>query len=311
MNLKPINVIHNHLGMSFTYIPAGSFLMGSNETENSLSHDFPQYELARLSEFQDESPLHQVVISKPFWMGQHPVTIAQFALFLTHSGYIPESIRDGTGGYGFNSLDAHLKTIDDEVFEGRNTLYSWDKTGFTQADDFPAVNITWNDANAMAKWLSDHEGKKYRLPTEAEWEYACRAGTNSRYFTGDDPSTLTSHAKVFDLDSANIWPQWQLYALDFHSHYEFAAPVCSFLPNPFGLYDMIGNVWEWCSDWYAENYYQYSPTNDPQGPNEGEAKVRRGGSWHTWPLYCRSSFRNVNTPESRYILAGMRLVLEE
>jgi len=156
MNLKPINVMQNHLGMSFAYIPAGSFLMGSNETENSLSHDFPQYELARLSEFQDESPLHQVVISKSFWMGQHPVTIAQFALFLTHSGYIPESIRDGTGGYGFNSLDAHLKTIDDEVFEGRNTRYSWDKTGFTQADDFPAVNITWNDANAMAKWLSEH-----------------------------------------------------------------------------------------------------------------------------------------------------------
>ncbi|QWE06628.1 SUMF1/EgtB/PvdO family nonheme iron enzyme [Polynucleobacter sp. JS-JIR-5-A7] len=224
---------------------------------------------------------------------------------------MPESIRDGTGGYGFNPIDAHLKTIDDEVFEGRNSQYAWDKTGFNQADDFPVVNITWNDANAMAKWLSEKEGKKYRLPTEAEWEYACRAGTNSRFFTGDDPTTLISYANVFDLDSVEIWPQWQKYALEYHSHYEFSAPVGSFLPNPFALYDMIGNVWEWCSDWYAENYYQYAPTIDPQGPNIGEARVRRGGSWHSWPLYCRSSFRNVNTPESRYVLAGMRLVLED
>ncbi|MEA9602489.1 formylglycine-generating enzyme family protein [Polynucleobacter sp. MG-28-Ekke-A2] len=311
MNIDSVELKNNHIGMSFARIPAGSFLMGSNESEDSLRKDFPQYDSARLSAFDDESPLHKVIISKPFLMGRYPVTVGQFELFLVNSGYMPESIRDGTGGYGFNPLDVNTKTINDEVFEGRNSRYAWDKTGFTQEDDFPVVNITWNDANAMAGWLSEKEGKRYRLPTEAEWEYACRARTSSRYFTGDNPSSLFSHAKVFDLDTARIWSQWQQYALDHYSHYEFAAPVGRFLPNPFGLYDMIGNVWEWCSDWYAENYYQESPTIDPQGPKDGEAKVRRGGSWHTWPLYCRSSFRNVNTPDSRYILQGMRLVLEE
>jgi sulfatase modifying factor 1 len=311
VSLDPVGEIENQIGIRFVRIPEGSFLMGSNESENSLRGDFPQYDSARLCSFKDESPLHKVLITKSFWMGRYPVTVGQFELFLANSGYMPESIRDGTGAYGFSPLNATMKTEDGEVFEGRNSLYAWDKTGFIQRDDFPVVNITWNDANAMARWLSEKEGKRYRLPTEAEWEYACRAGTDSRYFTGDNPNTLASYAKVFDLDTAKIWPQWSRYALDHHSHYEFAAPVGSFLPNPFGLCDMIGNVWEWCSDWYAENYYQYSPTIDPQGPNQGEARVRRGGSWHSWPLYCRSSFRNVNTPDSRYILQGMRLVLEE
>ena len=311
MSLDPVRVIENQIGISFVRIPAGSFLMGSNESENSLRDDFPQYDSARLSSFEDESPLHRVVITKPFWMGKHPVTVGQFELFLRNSGYMPESIRDGTGGYGFNSLDANKKTSEEEVFEGRNSRYAWDKVGFIQESNFPVVNITWNDAVAMADWLSDKEGKRYRLPTEAEWEYACRAGTSSRYFTGNNPNTLVSHAKVFDLDTAKIWPQWSRYALDHYSRYEFSAPVGMFLPNPFGLCDMIGNVWEWCSDWYDENYYQYSLGIDPQGPDHGEAKVRRGGSWHSWPLYCRSSFRNVNTPDSRYILQGMRLVLEE
>ena len=88
------------------------------------------------------------------------------------------------------------------------------------------------------------------------------------------------------------------------------SPVASYPPNAFGLHDMVGNVWEWVSDHYAENYYQTSPTVDPQGPDAGHLKVRRGGSWHTWPIYARCSYRNINAPDSRYTLLGMRLLRE-
>ena len=311
MVLNKVQTTKNSIGMRLAYIPPGKFLMGSNESITSFSKDFSQYDPKRLAEFQDESPLHMVEITKAFWMGQYPVTVEQFGQFVIASGYVPESIRDGKGAYGFTPLNAESKSCDEEIFEGRNCKYCWHETGFLQGDDFPVVNITWNDANAMAEWLSEREGCKYRLPTEAEWEYACRAGTGSRYFMGDNPDLLASYAKVFDLGTSQIWSQWQRYALNFYSQFNFSAPVGSFLPNAFGLYDMIGNVWEWCLDWYDENYYQTSPTIDPQGPIAGEAKVRRGGSWHSWPLSCRSSFRNFNTPDSRYLLVGMRLVRED
>jgi formylglycine-generating enzyme required for sulfatase activity len=175
------------------------------------------------------------------------------------------------------------------------------------------TNVTWNDAVALCKWLSDKEGKKYRLPTEAEWEYACRAGTSTRYSSGDEPQTLLKVANTFDEDTQKNWqnyPDWKLYALQGHDGYDFTSPVGNFAPNAFGLYDMHGNVWEWCSDFHGDDYYSKSPVDDPQGPDSGDVRVRRGGSWHTWSFYARSSFRNWNTETTRYTLVGMRLVLE-
>ena len=162
----------------------------------------------------------------------------------------------------------------------------------------------------MCYWLRPTEGRRYRLPTEAEWEYACRAGTRTRYHAGDDPDALPGVANTFDARTAARWPRWKAFAVSGSDAFTFTAPVGSFAPNAFGLYDMHGNVWEWVADWYAHDYYARSPREDPTGPASGEVRVRRGGSWHTWPLYARASFRNWNSPDTRYVLVGIRLLLE-
>ena len=249
-------------------------------------------------------------ISRPFYLGRYEVTVGEFRRFLARSGYRPESIADGTGGYGFNPAYDPSRTARRDAFEGRDPKYSWRNPGFTQGDDHPVVNITWNDAQALALWLSEHEGRKYRLPTEAEWEYACRAGTRSRYHSGDDPRFLLTVANIFDRDSAANWPKWFDYALPGHDGHPFTSPVGSFAPNAWGLHDMHGNAWEWTADWYAPDYYGRSPHRDPAGPASGDVRVRRGGSWHSWPFYVRAAFRNWNTPQTRYSLVGMRLLLE-
>jgi sulfatase modifying factor 1 len=300
----------NSLGMSFVRIPAGSFAMGANETVESFARDFPGYEAGRLAGLADEGPVHTVLISRAFDLGQHEVTVGQFRAFLKASGHVPGSIADGTGGYGFNAAYDPATTVRRDAFQGRDPRYSWQNPGFAQTDDHPVVNVTWNDAVAMAQWLSRKEGRVYRLPTEAEWEYACRAGTRTRYHSGDAPVSLAKVANTFDLDSAVNWSRWSSNALPVHDGYAFTSPVGRFQPNAWGVYDMHGNAWEWTADWHGDTYYAESPAVDPKGPPDGEVRVRRGGSWHTWALYARSSFRNWNTPQTRYPLVGMRLVRE-
>jgi formylglycine-generating enzyme required for sulfatase activity len=284
--------------------------MGSDEAPESLARAFPQYDTERFHKLDDEAPVHRVRNTRDFHLGQHEVTVGQFRRFVEASGYIPESIADGTGGYGFNPAYDPAQTVRGDAFEGRDPKYSWRNPGFAQGDGHPVVNVTWNDAVALSRWLSQKEGVTYRLPTEAEWEYACRAGTRTRYATGDDPAGLAHSANVFDADAAVNWPKWQSVALSAHDGYAFTAPVGSFAPNGFGLHDMHGNVWEWVSDWHADDTYANSPLDNPQGPATGEVKVRRGGSWHTWPFYARCAFRNWNTPQTRYTLVGFRLVRE-
>ena len=184
----------NSLGMKFVKIPAGEFFMGSDESVASLQKDFPQLEIKRLDELSDEMPLHRVQISRPFELGQTEVTRAQFEQFLTLSGYVPESIRDKTGGYGYSPHHDRTRPEKSDAFAGRDPAYSWQQPGFEQGHDHPVVNVTWHDAMALAKWLSQKEGVIYRLPTEAEWEYACRAGTQTEYFFGDDSRKLEEFA---------------------------------------------------------------------------------------------------------------------
>ncbi len=301
----------NSLGMPFVRLPAGEFMMGSDEAVDALQRDYPHLESSRLAGIADEAPVHRVRITRDFWLGQHEVTVAQFRLFIELSSHVPESIADGTGGYGFDAARARTPVADGDAFAGRDQRWSWADPGFPQADNHPVVNVSWNDAVAMARWLSRHERRSYRLPTEAEWEYACRAGARSRYSSGDTPATLAGNANTFDRDSAANWPRWADHALPLHDGWAFTAPVGSFAANAFGVHDLHGNVWEWVADRHADDYYQRSPVDDPPGPADGDLRVRRGGSWHSWPFYSRCSFRNWNTPGSRYTLIGFRLLLED
>jgi len=294
-------LITNSIGMKLARIPAGEFRMGNAESAESLRREFPACESERIDKLDDEVPVHRVCITKAFYLGVHEVTIDQFRQFTEEAPYQAESDRDGTGGWGYSAEIAY--------FEGRRPGYSWRDPGFRQAGNHPVVNVTWNDAVAFCEWLSRKEGRTYRLPTEAEWEYACRAGSTTRYQNGDDPEALTDVAALYDRTTKDVFPQWASCAVKGSDGHAFTAPVGSFLPNAFGLCDMHGNVWEWCSDWYGEDYYATSPSNDPQGPETGVVRVRRGGSWHTWPLYMRSSFRNYNTPDTRYVLVGFRVAL--
>ena len=149
--------------------------------------------------------------------------------------------------------------------------------------------IEWIDAVAFCEWLSKKEGKSYRLPTEAEWEYACRAGTTTRYHSGDDPETLVAVANVRDATAAAKFERFS-WALKAPDGYVFTSPVGRFKPNAFGLYDMHGSAYQWCSNWFKLDYYSESPVDDPTGPGVGYrnrvAHVLRGGSWYSRPWEC-------------------------
>jgi formylglycine-generating enzyme required for sulfatase activity len=294
--------VTNSIGMTLVEIPAGEFLMGNGESAEKLARGFPAIEQRRIDELVDESPVHRVRITKPFLMSAHEVTINQFRRFIEESGQRSEAERDGTGGWGYNRTK--------NEFEGRKREYSWRDPGFKQAEDHPVVNVTWNDAVAFCQWLTKTEEHQYRLPTEAEWEYACRAGSRTTFSTGDNTASVVKAAVLYDEKTAAVFPQWKEHAAKGNDGHEFTAPVGSLQANAFGLFDMHGNVWEWCSDWYGEDYYAKSPRDDPQGPPTGKVRVRRGGSWQTWPFYCRTSFRNWNTPDTRYVLVGFRVVRE-
>jgi formylglycine-generating enzyme required for sulfatase activity len=156
------------------------------------------------------------------------------------------------------------------------------------------VYVRWADAVAFCKKLSDMEGKAYRLPTEAEWEYACRGGTKTAFSFGDDEADLGKYA-WFDGNADLV-------------NEEYAHRVAQKLPDPFGLHDMHANVWEWCSDWYDD--YPFTPLRDPQGPDSGAFRMLRGRSSRLEPDYVRCAYRFYNSPEDRFDDYGFRLVLE-
>ena len=276
--------IENSIGMVLVPIPAGELMMGSPESEEGRS---------------DRETQHRVTLTKPFYLGATEVTIGQFRQFVLAESYRTEAETDGGGGYGFNTATGR--------FEGPDPKYTWKNSGFAQTDDHPVVNVSWNDAQAFCKWLSAKEGVTYRLPTEAEWEYACRAGSTTMYQTGDDPEGLVSVGNVLDASAkAQLTEYPDLSYLSANDGYAFTAPVGRFRANPWGLYDLHGNVNEWCQDWDGE--YPSGDVTDPVGPGAGSHRVDRGGSWDDFAGICRSAYRSRGSPSRRDSFLGFRVL---
>jgi formylglycine-generating enzyme required for sulfatase activity len=299
---RPPQVVSNSIGLQLVRIPAGEFLMGAHEPAEELCKLFAAYE-RKPEEFSDEYPRHKVQITKPFWLGQCEVTVGQFRKFTDDTGYQTTAETDGKGGWGYDPKTG--------ICSGRFPQFNWHDAGFPQIDDHPVLNVSWYDATAFCEWLSKKENRKYRLPTEAEWEYACRAGTSTRYFHGNDPAELSTVARLMNASANGNYADVQSQVHFLKPGESLTAKVGSHQPNPWGLYDMIGNVWEWTGDWYGEDYYAKSPEKDPPGMPDANVKVRRGGAWNTFPLYARPAYRNWNSRSTRCINLGFRVVREE
>ncbi len=237
---KRIEYWTNSIGMQFALIPAGEFLMGSPDSDETAH--------------PNEKPQHRVKITEPFSLGVYAVTQEEYERVM------------GTNPSKFKNVGGRV----------------------------PVEDVSWEEAQDFCRRLSglpeeQAVGRRYRLPTEAEWEYACRAGSTTRYCFGDSEATLREYAWF-----------WENAGKTTH-------PVGEKKRNAWGLYDMYGNVWEWCQYWYGAAYYASSPLDDPEGPTGGSRRVARGGSWEDAARFCRSAFRHYYSPGRRDKFLGFRV----
>jgi formylglycine-generating enzyme required for sulfatase activity len=251
----------NSLGMKFALIPPGAFLMGSPPEEPGRG--------------ADEGPQHEVTITKPFYFAIYPVTQQQYQLLM---GTNPSHFSRGGRGKEL------VKEVDPQ--------------------NLPVDRVTWGNAVVFCRRLSERpeerqQGRVYRLPTEAEWEYACRGESSQPFHLGTSlASALANFDGNYPYGGAPRGP-----------YLKRTSPVGSYPANAFGLHDLHGNVWEWCSDWYGEQYYRESPTEDPQGPATGDRRVQRGGCWSSPGGNCRSAYRGKLEPGDHLYRVGFRVLL--
>lgn len=235
-------------------VPSGSFVMGSSDNPAAR-----------------EGPRRTVTIAYSLAVGRHEVTRGQYARFIRDSGYTPAA---GNCWYWHGDEG---RVVNDDPSK------SWQKPGLAQDDDHPVVCVSWNDAKAFAAWLSRKTGRSYRLLTEAEWEYAARAGSAASRPWGDDPVQVCKFANVGDLARSRIvppgkgkqWPFWN----DCDDGFGYTAPVGRFTPNRWGIYDMIGNVWEWTEDCWNESYAGAPSDGGTRLTGDCTRRAARGASW--------------------------------
>ena len=253
-------------------IPAGSFRMGDLNGGGD----------------SDEKPVHTVTIPRPFAVGRYEVTRGEFGAFVNETGY-----NAGSGCYSYTGSKW-----------GKSASKSWRSPGFSQTDRDPVVCMNWDDAKAYAGWLSRKAGKDYRLPSAAEWEYMARAGGTAKYGFGDAESSLCAYGNAADRDSSFSWKNKTCS----DGYGQRTAPAGSFKPNGFGIYDTIGNVWEWVEDcWHGS--YSGAPTNGGAWTTGGECgqRVLRGGSWYGKPRVVRPANRGGDSSDGRGVSYGFRV----
>ena len=227
----------------------------------------------------NEKPVHEVAIAEGFYIGKYEVTRGQFAAFAKATGYKTQAEERGSGW----ALHPDGRWRDTEGVNWRNTTF------FAQTDDHPVVCVSWHDAKAFCDWLARRSGQAVRLPTEAEWEYACRAGSADRWCFGNDERKLGEYA-------------WYSGNTGVQTH-----PVGRKKPNAWGLFDVHGNAWEWVADRYDEGYYARSPQGNPVGPYTGGDRVRRSGAWYFFSSDCRAAFRGWHAASHRSFDTGFRV----
>ena len=286
----PLEIRHKQTGMHLVFIPAGEFMMGSKLSPKEVLSKYGGKKGWKRF-YTGEHPQHKVRLSRPFYLGKYEVTVGQFKAFVEAGKYRTEA-ETGDGAYGWSG-GTWTKKKD----------FNWKNPGFQQTDDHPVVCVSWNDAQAFCRWA------KLKLPTEAQWEYACRAGTTTTRFWGDEDKGAARYANVAD-EKAKRELNFKYWFKNEDDGYVYTAPAGRFLPNTWGLYDTIGNAWEWCQDWYAEDYYKNSPAADPGGAEKGSLRVLRGGSWYSIPRSVRAADRYWDSPGGRDGYSGFRGLLD-
>ncbi len=295
----------NSIGMRLVLIPPGEFMMGSApeqiDVARKMIEDVKIPSALFFGSLREEGPAHRVAITKPYLLGMTEVTIGQFWRFAEAANYVTEAEQ-----FGFGNSDATVANADVKPEQKQLT---WRAPGSDIMENLPVTQVTWGDAAHFCNWLSGKDkfercyrqdgndgwvlvanSSGYRLPTEAEWEYACRGGTTTQFSFGDNIDGLGQ----FGWSSENARGR--------------TNPVGLKLPNPFGLYDMHGNVYEWCHDWFAGSFYAVSEQADPVGPSVSGSRVTRGGQFSYSGYLCRSAFRGNKSPTERRYNFGFRVV---
>lgn len=272
-------------------IPPGTFTMGSTPEETTRG-GAPDKDAPR------EWPAHEVTISSAFALGRFDITRAQYARFVEATGH-PDGSECITWNVPANKW---------ELVAGA----TWKEPIIPQGPDHPVGCLSLADTKAYVAWLSELTGQRYRLPTEAEWEYAARAGTTSMQSWGDGFDNVCKFANVSDLSRARLHGGLEEQPTRFFrcdDGYPYTSPVGSFPPNPFGLYDMIGNNWVWVEDCYFATY-EGAPTDGSAWTGDCERLVVRGGGWYSRVWFIRSAARSREPPDFRAVSLGLRVVRE-